>query len=239
MISLAQRFYINSSRVYLERFVRQAADSLPPGGLILDAGAGDCPYQPLFNHARYESADFCEEDLNYGKITYVCDLTSIPVEDERYDLVLCTQVICELPDPLAALKELYRVLKPGKELWISAPVFYKQLSIPYDFHRFPEAGFRQILDKAGFQVRHFEWMEGYSGTLSYKLKEAAKTLPLSPKEYGGGPIGWAAALLAVILKPTFGMLSILYGRLDMRFKNTQAGFCKNYMAVAVKPASDY
>jgi SAM-dependent methyltransferase len=222
--------------VYLERFVRRAAQSLPPGSLVLDAGAGPCPYRPLFSHVNYESADFCQiEDLNYGQITYVCDLTSIPVEDERYDLVLCTQVITELPEPQAAIQELYRILKPGKELWISAALFYAQLPIPYDFYRFAESGFCHLLEKAGFQVKEVDWLEGYYGTLSYKLKEAAKALPSSPRMYGGGLIGAIAALLALVLKPAFALLSFLYGRLDLRFKNTQSGFPKNYAVIAAKP----
>src|SRR5690349_1674437 len=50
----------NSSRVHLERFLKRAAASIPPGALVLDAGAGEAPYKSLFEHAKYESADFCE-----------------------------------------------------------------------------------------------------------------------------------------------------------------------------------
>ncbi|MHC4805510.1 MAG: hypothetical protein ACYTBX_04500 [Planctomycetota bacterium] len=72
---------INSSRNYLDDFAKEAALSVPEGALVLDAGAGHCPYKHHFSDATYESADFCEVDKKYGDITYVCDLTSVPVED--------------------------------------------------------------------------------------------------------------------------------------------------------------
>ena len=43
----------------------------------------------------------------------MCSLESIPVEAQRYQLVLLTQVLEHVPEPLAVLKELHRVLVPG------------------------------------------------------------------------------------------------------------------------------
>ena len=44
------------------------------------------------------------------------DAQSLPFPDDRFDAALCTWVLCSLPDPLAALTELARVLKPGATL---------------------------------------------------------------------------------------------------------------------------
>jgi hypothetical protein len=51
---------LNSSRVHLERFVRRGADSVAPGAIVLDAGAGSAPHRDHFVHTRYETADFLE-----------------------------------------------------------------------------------------------------------------------------------------------------------------------------------
>ncbi len=145
------RLYINSSRVHLAEFARAAAKSLEPGSLALDAGAGESPYKQFFNHVKYKSTDSCRlPDLAYRDINYVCDITSIPVEDNRFDLVFCTQVIFELPEPKLALHELNRVLKPGKMLWITSPIFYEPVEIQNDYYRFTESGIRHILEITEF-----------------------------------------------------------------------------------------
>jgi SAM-dependent methyltransferase len=228
--------YHNSSRHYLKQFAARAAESLPGGSIMLDAGAGTCIYKPLFTHVKYESADFCQiENFEYGEITYVCDLTSIPVEDQRYDLVLCTQVLFMVPEPGAVLAELLRILKPGKELWVSGPLFYEEFP-PYDYYRHTQFGMRHLLEKAGFRVKQIEWLEGYYGTLAYQFKTAAATIPVAPKDYGSGATGCLGALSGILLKPFYYFLALYYSRLDMRYKYVNSGMCKNYAVVAVKPA---
>jgi len=40
----------------------------------------------------------------------------IPLEDAGFDTVLMTYTLCSIPDPVAALKEMRRMLKPGARL---------------------------------------------------------------------------------------------------------------------------
>lgn len=40
----------------------------------------------------------------------------LPVESESFDCVVCTYTLCSVPDPLAALREMRRVLRPGGKL---------------------------------------------------------------------------------------------------------------------------
>ena len=41
-------------------WVREQAMKLPAGTLILDVGAGSCPYRKLFEHCQYKSQDFTQ-----------------------------------------------------------------------------------------------------------------------------------------------------------------------------------
>jgi SAM-dependent methyltransferase len=226
--------FINSSRYYLDGFAREAASSVFRGALVLDAGAGNSPYKRHFSHTRYESADFCQVDKEYGEITYVCDLTTIPVEDNRFDLVLCSQVLEHIPEPEKVLKELFRVLKPGGTLWLTAPLFYEEHETPYDFYRYTQYGLKYLLKETGFSVTRIGWLEGYYGTLAYQLGKAAKALPIHPNQYGGGIIGVASVIIMLLLKPLFAILSMLFSRLDLRKKYVLAGQCKNYEIIATK-----
>jgi SAM-dependent methyltransferase len=233
---LVGKYKLNSSRVHLEAFVRRAADSVPQGSRVLDAGAGDCRYAHLFGGKSYESADFGKVEKTYGRLTYECDLTSIPVESERYDLALLTQVLEHLPDPLAALKELHRILKPGHRLWLSQPLYYEEHEQPYDFYRYTQFGLRHLLLSAGFRVEEMFWLEGYVGTLAYQLELASRSLPMKPAHYGGGVAGVAAGAIAVLLRPALFALSQVYARLDARHRYTGSGHCKNYCVIALKPS---
>jgi len=227
---------LNSSRVWLRRENETFAQEVPAGSRVLDAGAGEQPYRDLFAHCTYEAADFEKVDKPYAQSTYVCDRAAIPVEDGRFDAVAFNQVMEHLPEPLRALKELHRVLKPGGRMICTAPLFYEEHEQPYDFYRYTQFGFRHLFESAGFEVERLDWMEGYFGTVAYQLNTAAKYLPVRPADLGGGIVGVLAAPLLLVMRPTFKALAyILYG-LDMRHRVTDRGFPKNYVLIAAKPA---
>ena len=58
---------LNSSRERLQSEIVQFARCVPAGALVLDAGSGTAPYRSLFDHTRYETADFLELDKEYAE----------------------------------------------------------------------------------------------------------------------------------------------------------------------------
>jgi len=222
----------NPSRVRLAEFIAARAQFLPARALVLDAGAGEHTYAPLFEHTSYESADFEQVDKPYRKATYTCDLAEIPVDPERYDAVLCSQVLEHIPDPLRVLTELRRVLKPGGELWLTAPLFYEEHEKPYDFFRYTQFGLYHLLEAAGFVVDSVEPLEGYFATLSYQAKVVRAYLPRSSAAYGGGIEGLLLALCAWPAAAIAGAWSKVLARLEMRHKVTGLPLTKNYAVIA-------
>lgn len=233
---MAQPF--NSSRARLLDEVATFASTVPPGALVLDAGAGASPYEKLFSHARYESADFEQVNKPYAAQTYTCDLRRIPVEDERFDAVIFNQVMEHLPEPLAVLRELSRVLKRDGRLMCSAPLFYQEHEQPYDFFRYTQFGFRHLFTEASLDIERIDWLEGYFGTFAYQCRTASESLPRRPEQYGGGLVGLMAGALATLLRPGFGALSLLMHKLEMRHKFTSRGYPKNYLVIARRAATD-
>jgi SAM-dependent methyltransferase len=209
----------NPSRHRLRQFVRKAAGQGDGKGfMVLDAGAGRAPYRPLFDHVTYETADFgAAYETAPAGLDYVCDLTEIPVEDGRYDLVLCTQVLEHVPEPLAVLREFHRVLKPGGQAWLSAPLFFMEHQQPYDYHRFTQFAWRRMAEETGFTVQEIGWLEGYYGTVAYQAQIAARSLP-------NRWIFWRVMLALLARRMT---------RAEMR-KKVRVGMPKNYRVVFVK-----
>lgn len=233
--NLKTLFAYNSSRIHLQNFLLGAAQTLGAGDSVLDAGSGEGFYRPLFRNANYYSTDFIQVDKPYGEVNFVSKLENIPIKSNIFDVVLLTQVLEHIPNPSIVLNEIYRVLKPEGHVWLSAPLFFPEHEVPYDFYRYTQYGLRYIVESAGFEVVELYPLEGYGATLSYQLKYAIKNLPTNPKEYGSGIVGIIISVLRVLSVPLFLILSKLLDIADQKNKISNSGMCKNYCIVAKKP----
>ena len=206
----------NGSRRELAAWVAQAAAQVNDHNYrVLDAGAGEAPYRHYFDHVKYETADFGAVDKSYGELDYVCDLSDLPMPDCTYDLVLCTQVLEHVPDPSAVVLELARVLKPGGELWLSAPLYYPEHEQPYDFYRYTQFAWQFLADKARLEIIELEWLEGYYETLAQQCVFAAQHLP---SRNAFSRVGFLA-------------LAHWYARSERRRRVTTKGHPKNYRCI--------
>lgn len=224
----------NSSRYRLWEENAAFAAKVPPNALVLDAGSGEAPYKTLFQHARYESADFEKVDKPYEPSTYVCDLANIPVEDERYDFIIFNQVMEHLPEPRCVLQELHRVLKTGGKILYTGPLFYEEHEKPYDFYRYTQFGVKHLFNTSGFTIERLDWLEGYLGTAGYQLLGMARYLPWRPKHLQVGTLGYGLMPIMLLLKISFAICSILFHRLEVIVKFQSQGYPKNYLVVAIK-----
>ncbi len=229
---------VNSSRVHLHRGVARFARGTEPGMLVLDAGAGRAPYRDLFDHARYETADFAQLSTKYTPLDYVCDLTDIPVDDGRFDRVLFNQVLEHLPEPDRALAELHRVLKPGGKIFCSVPLFFGEHQVPHDYYRYTQFALRRLFEQAGFEIERIRWLEGYFGTMSYQFSLMHQHLPkdvAGVREIVPGKRIVYVAPLVLATRWLAGHLAAAYSDADVRWKLTKAGMPKNYVVLATKP----
>ena len=228
----------NSSRYRLHKENAEFAAAVPADAIVLDAGAGHGPYKALFSHATYESADFEMVDKTYAPATYVCDLASIPVKDQRFDFIVFNQVLEHLPEPGKVLCELHRVLKPGGRMIYSGPLFFEEHEQPYDFYRYTQFGLRHLFDAAGFKVERLDWLEGYFGTVAYQFSCMARFLPLRPKDMGGFPVGFFLAPFMLLLRVVCAGCAMAFHVLETRVKFTSLGHPKNYVAIVIRPTSE-
>jgi len=193
-----------------QQWLEQVLQDLPGGGRILDAGAGKQRYREFCSHLDYVAQDFDQYDgqgddkgLQTGdfkleNLDIVGDITDIPEPDQSFDAVLCTEVFEHIPDPLAALKEFARLVKPGGHLIITAPFCSLTHYSPYHFYSgFSRYFYEQHLPANGFEITEFQANGNYFEYLGQEIRR----IPSIVHRYTGGiPTKLERMAIRVLLK---------------------------------------
>ena len=80
------------------------------------------PEQAFYSRFRkLKNLDYTTTDLNSPLADVKADICQLPFEDNSYDFILCNHVLEHIPDDTKAMKELYRVLKPGGTAILQIP----------------------------------------------------------------------------------------------------------------------
>jgi len=88
---------------------------------------------------------------------------NLPFKSESFDTVLSTQVLEHVPEPKKMLEEVYRVLKNGGCLILTAPMIWGLHEIPNDYYRYTEYGLRYLAESIGFKVVYIGTQTGFWG----------------------------------------------------------------------------
>lgn len=176
-------------------------------GRLLDAGAG---HLPLRHIARQHCAEYRSLDLRqtHADLDYLGDVQHMPVPDAHFDTVVNLQVLEHVPDPLAALREMHRVLVPGGKLIISVPHLGYLHNEPNDYYRYTGYGLRYLLERAGFRVLTLAPLAGFCSFLHYVVATMMVGLTY------GIPVLWPVAY--ALLRGSGRVAVWLDDRLDRR-----------------------
>ena len=68
------------------------------------------------------AVDYVTADLNAALAADRVDVVSMPYPDASFDLVVCSHVLEHVPDDRRAIRELYRVLRPGRTAIVVVPI---------------------------------------------------------------------------------------------------------------------
>lgn len=100
-----------------------------PGSCLLDVGCGTGMSRQLYTRFAdpYIGIDLSEKAIAKAKADFpesnwqVADACALPFEDSSFDIVAFSSVLHHIPDFGLALKEAYRVLKPGGKVFAFDP----------------------------------------------------------------------------------------------------------------------
>ncbi|WP_109438689.1 class I SAM-dependent methyltransferase [Aquimarina sp. AU119] len=72
------------------------------------------PEQAFYKRFRkLQHLEYTTTDLNSPLADVKADICNLPFKDNEYDIIFCNHVLEHIPDDTKAMKELFRVLKPG------------------------------------------------------------------------------------------------------------------------------
>jgi SAM-dependent methyltransferase len=71
---------------------------------------------------KLENLDYSTADLESPLADYKCDVQKMPFKENAYDIVICNHVLEHVPDDKKAMKEIYRILKPGGFAILQVPI---------------------------------------------------------------------------------------------------------------------
>ena len=119
-------------------------------GLVVDVGAGRAPYRGLLKCKKYIGIDV-ERRADVENLIIADINKDIPMDSDSVDVVILTEVLEHLRNPVRAMEELYRVLKPGGRLVLTTPLLWPLHEEPNDFQRFTKYGLGEIFKNSGFK----------------------------------------------------------------------------------------
>lgn len=141
-----------SAQKFLKKFKK--------GSLMLNVGAGVHRPHP----------DIVNTDIFYYEgIDLVANAEELPLASNSVDAIVCESLLEHVPNPKKIVTDMYRVLKPGGQMYIVIPFVYPFHACPNDFYRWSITGLKELLkdgeiEKIGTRAGPSSALTGQLGT---------------------------------------------------------------------------
>jgi len=161
-------------------------------GWLLDVGCGRMPYRQKFSRVeRYIGLDL----LTNKTVDVYGSGLALPFPSGVFDTVLCNEVLEHVREPITAVAEAARVLKPGGILFVTAPQTWGLHAEPHDYYRFTKYGLQFLAEKNGLELIEVTPTSGMWATLAQRLADTVVHTYAAKRPY------WVIRLLCFFLVP--------------------------------------
>jgi SAM-dependent methyltransferase len=167
---------LNAERFGIEHFLQAAAThQIQPSSRLLNAGAGEGHYRVFFDSCLYESTDITTGFSNGDhRLSYLSDLHYIPVRNNTYDVIVNNQVLEHVEFPQRVIEEFYRVLKPGGQLFLTAPQSWGIHMAPHHYYNFTRYGLESLFNNANLEIKSISPLGGVFWNLAKIISKLPK-----------------------------------------------------------------
>jgi SAM-dependent methyltransferase len=199
------------------QLIREVGARIQPSRILLDIGGRGKPYAEYF---RDRVLWHFVVDIEPGaSVDFVGDARVLAVADGSVDVVLCTQVLEHIPEPVRVLQEIFRVLRPGGTLILSVPAIFPQHGSPGDYWRYMPQGLAWLL-----RDFHKVEIQGETGTVGSLFLVLNMYLYVFT-----GPWPWMRSLASLCICPVTNLLGRAASAI---YRGDQ--FASNYFVVATR-----
>jgi SAM-dependent methyltransferase len=137
-------------RYYIEKFLQQSAPDIR--GRVLEIQ--NPHYTHKFGGAQVAQSDVLDIDQNNQQASIIADLTSADhIPADTFDCIVCTQTLLLIYDLRAAIRTLYRILKPNGVLLVTIPggshqICRDEMQRVGDYWRFTSLSAQRLFEEA-------------------------------------------------------------------------------------------
>lgn len=170
-------------------FVAETVKRFDISGRILDIGALDvngCV------RALFKGMDYTGLDMTAGEnVDVVANAHELPFDDASFDCITCLEMLEHDNRPLETMAEIYRTLKPGGLVIITARSLATPLhGYPDDYWRFTMSGLRELLkDFTDVEVNLEPIYENSYNYIRRIFNPGDLVIDMLHKAYGDGVFG--------------------------------------------------
>lgn len=165
------------SRASLDAIGRILRDHDPDreGTLVMVMGAG---YERVFRAALDRFDDVLRLGLAHeGSVHVIGDAMNLPLRDSSIDAILSSAVLEHVLDPERAMRECWRVLKPGGSIYADIPFMRGYHAVPIDYQRYTIAGIEAVFARSGFEMLDKGICSGPANAVALSIPDLLRLVP--------------------------------------------------------------